>query len=70
MLYNKRKFYFFRLYKIGNNSLISLLLDLAVEVRTLRCQFDFVFVAGMQIEGRESEIILTTLTEVNLIYLL
>ena len=55
------------LNKVGDNGLVLVLFDLAVEVAPLGGEFDLVFVPGVQVEGGEGEIVFSAFAIVNFI---
>ena len=63
-------FYIFIVNKISDDYLLFLSINHTILRRSLSGKLDFVFVAGMEVESREGEIVFTTLTVINLIYLL
>jgi hypothetical protein len=56
--------------KVGDDALLVDLFDFTVEIGPLGGELDLVFVPGVQVEGREGEIIFAAFTVINLIYLL
>jgi hypothetical protein len=57
-------------YEIGDEGLLVPVFDLAVEGGAFGGEFDLVFVAGVQVEGGEGQVVLPALAVINLIYLL